>query len=290
MLIRIVLMIISTILTIMFAVLAFKGKKYEGFLEALDSADYPMKELYVAGFSLASIKLFSLRGKNKDQLLSNVNMLHGQHYAEFYANLIWAQALTFSHLFLCVTFWLAAMIDSASTGILVVGLAASFFVGYYWLRKTKDDLKKRQEECEAELPEIVSSLALLINSGMTLVDAWSTVANSKENTTVGKLMQDACTEIKNGTSAQEAIHRFGIISNSNEIKKFTSSLAQGMQKGSEEIGQFLMTQAMEQWAFKKQRMIQMGEKAASAMLIPTTLIFAGVLVIIISTALGGSFF
>lgn len=290
MLIRIILMIFSTILTISFAVFTMKGKRYESYLEALDDADYPLKDLYVAGFSLSNTKLFSLKGKTKDQLMSNATMLFGQHYAEFYANLIWAQALTFTHLFMCVTFWLAAMLEEASTGILVVGLGMSFFFGYYWIKKANDDIVKRQEECESELPEIVSSLALMINSGMTLVDAWNTVANSKGNTTVGKLMLDACTDIKNGTSAQEAIHRFGIVSNSNEIKKFTSSLAQGMQKGSEEIGQFLMTQAMEQWAFKKQRMIQMGEKAASAMLIPTTLIFVGVLVIIISTALGGSFF
>ena len=285
---QIVLLVISSLLTALFVFLVFKGKEFESYLEVLDSADYPIKDLYVAGYVLSGTRLFSLKGKIKDRLMADTNLMYGQHYSEYYANLIWAQALTFVHLFLCIAFLASAMLGSGSVLILIIGVAFSFYCGYYWLTKTKADLAKRQASCEGELPEIVSSLALLINSGMTLVDAWNTVAYSK-NGIVGKLMQETCADMKNGTSAQEAIHKFGIVSSSNEIKKFTSSLAQGMQKGSEEIGQFLMDQAQEQWAFKKQRMIQKGEVAASEMLIPTTLIFAGVLVIIISTALGGSF-
>lgn len=288
MMIRICLLTISTILTVLFAVFSIIGKKYESYLESPDAEEYPLKELYVAGYVLANNKLFSLRRKQKEDLVSHAKLLYGTHFAEFYANLAWAQALTFVHLFLCVSFWFAAMMDSGSLMILVFGLAVSFFIGYYWLGKIKNDLVKRQEACEAELPEIVSSLALLINSGMTLSDAWSTVAYSKESI-CSKLMQGACVEMKNGVSAQEAIYRFGVITNSREMKKFTSSLAQGMQKGSDEISQFLMAQASEQWAFKKQRMLQKGEVAASTMLIPIVLIFVGVLVIIISTALGGAF-
>lgn len=288
MVMQIVLLVISSLLTALFVFLLFKGKEFESYLEVLDSAEYPIKDLYVAGYALSGTKLFSLKGKIKDRLMADTNLMYGQHYSEYYANLIWAQALTFVHFFLCIAFLASAMLGSGSVLILIIGVAFSFYCGYYWLTKTKADLTKRQASCESELPEIVSSLALLINSGMTLVDAWNTVAFSK-NGIVGQLMQDTCADMKNGTSAQEAIHKFGIVSSSNEIKKFTSSLAQGMQKGSEEIGQFLMDQAQEQWAFKKQRMIQKGEVAASEMLIPTTLIFAGVLVIIISTALGGSF-
>jgi len=288
MMIRICLLIISTILTVLFAVFAIMGKKYESYIESLDDEEYPLKELYVAGFVLSNIKLFSLKRKLKEDLVSHAKLLYVPRFAEFYANLAWAQALTFVHLFLCISFWFAAMMDSGSLFIFVIGLAFSFYVGYYWLSKIKNDLVKRQAACEDELPEIVSSLALLINSGMTLSDAWSTVAYSKEST-AGKLMQEACIEMKNGVSAQEAIYRFGVVTNSSEMKKFTSSLAQGMQKGSDEISQFLMAQASEQWAFKKQRMLQKGEVAASKMLIPIVLIFVGVLVIIISTALGGAF-
>ena len=288
MILQIVLLSIGTILAVLFAVLLIKGKKFESYVEALDDADYPLKELYVAGFTLASVKPFTLSGKIRDRLLSNANMMFGQHYGEYYANVIWAQALTFTHLFLCVAFWFASLMEGGEILLLIIGVGASLYCGYFWINKLKSDLAARQQACELELPEIVSSLALLINSGMTLYDAWSTVASSKTGV-VGKLMQDACGEMNNGTPAQEAIHHFGVVSNSNEIKKFTSSLAQGMQKGSEEIGQFLMAQSVEQWATKKQRMIQKGEVAASALLIPTTLIFAGVLIIIISTALGGSF-
>lgn len=288
MMVRIVLLIISTILTVLFAVFAIIGKRYEHYLESPDAEEYPMKELYVVGYVLANFLLFSLKRKQKEELVSHAKLLYGTHFAEFYANLAWTQALTFVHLFLCVSFWFASMMDSGSLVILAIGMAASFFVGYYWLSKIKNDLVKRQAACEAELPEIVSSLALLINSGMTLSDAWRTVAYSKEST-AGILMQGACVEMKNGVAAQEAIYRFGVITNSSEMKKFTSSLAQGMQKGSDEISQFLMAQASEQWAFKKQRMLQKGEVAASTMLIPIVLIFVGVLVIIISTALGGAF-
>lgn len=286
--IRICLLSIGTILTVLFIVFIIMGRKYDSYVESLDEDDYPLKSLYGVGFVLGNIKIFSLKGKQKEIMVSQAKMLHEPHFAEFYANLTWAQSITFIYLFSCIAFWFAGAMDSGSIMILIIGLGASFFVGYYWLNKTKNDLIIRQSACDDELPEIVSSLALLINSGMTLGDAWSTVAFSKDST-AGKLMQGACTEMKNGVSTQEAIYRFGVLTNSNEMKKFTSSLTQGMQKGSDEISQFLMAQSSELWAFKKQRSLQKGEVAASKMLIPIALIFMGVLVIIISTALGGAF-
>ena len=284
---RLAILLVGSGLVIFFVFLAFKGKKYEPYVESLDDGNYPLKDLYVVGFGVAALKPFVLRGRLKLNLIEQAQKLFGQQYAEYYANVAWAQSITFCFLFLCVSFCAVGLLGPSMNLLLAVGIGISGYVGYFWLTKMRNDLNIRKDECDSELPEVVSTLALLINSGMTLNDAWEIIAYGKEGT-VYDLMRTACVDMKNGVSAQDAIYKFGMISNSAEIKKFTSSLSQGLQKGSSEISHFLISQSSEMWMTKKQTMLQKGEIAASKMLLPISLIFLGTLVIIISAALGGA--
>jgi tight adherence protein C len=99
-------------------------------------------------------------------------------------------------------------------------------------------------------------------------------------------MKNACVDMENGMSEVDAIHKFGRLTNSAEIRKFTSALTQSMERGGGELSDFLGRYALEMWGLKKQLMLQKGEAAASKLLMPTTLIFVGIIIVVIAGALG----
>lgn len=280
---RILILLIGTALGLLLIIKLIQGRKYDYLLEGLDNDSYPFYALYGVGYAWNQGKLFHIRESMQAELQGQAKLLYEPQYADYYAALTWAQILTFGHLSLCAGFLLSGALN---TGLLAVaGIAMAVVCGIYFSGYMKEKLAARQGECTSELPEIVSTMALLINSGMVLKEVWEIVAYSKDSE-IYLLMQEACADMRNGSSEIEAIQKFGIMTNSPETKKFTSSLIQGMEKGSKELSEFLAAQSTEMWDLKKQIMLQKGEKAASKLLVPILFIFGGVLVIVIAAAVG----
>lgn len=280
---RLISLIIGTILLVLLLIKMNQGKKFDSYVENLDDSDYPLKVFYCIGFAWNEGKILNLKGKTRKVLISQAKLLFDPQYAEYYANVVWAQVISMTHLCICIGFVLSGAFDFLFLAL--VGVICAFVFGYFFLTKMKEELNKRKEECTIELPEIVSTMALLINSGMVLREAWEKIAYGKEGT-VYNLMQAACIDMQNGYSEMDAIHKFGVMSDSPEIKKFTGALVQGLSKGSRDLSDFLTKQSSEMWALKKQIMLQKGEAAASKLLAPISLIFVGILIIVISAAVG----
>jgi tight adherence protein C len=216
-------------------------------------------------------------------------MLYEPRYAEYYANVAWAQTLTLVHLFLAGTFLMAGIMQKVSSLMLLTGMLMCILISAYCLENMKNTLSKRTEECEAELPEVVSTMAVLVNAGIVLREAWHMVANNNDGAFYD-LMRKASEDMRNGASDAEAISLFGTLSNSAEIRKFTSALLQSMEKGGAELSVFLANQSSELWNSKRQHMLQNGEKAATKLLLPIVLIFIGIIIIVMTAAFAGSLF
>lgn len=276
-------MLLGSVLAILFIIKILRGEKYFYLVENLEGGEYPVKSLYCVGFSWSESKLLALKGKIREKLIGQAKLLYDAKFAEYYASLVWAQAITFIHLCLTIGLLLAGAFNSAL--MLIIGLAMAGVFGFYFINRMNDLLKTRETECTAELPEIVSTMALLINAGMMLRNAWRTIAESKKGT-VYELMRQSCVDMDNGMSEVDAIHKFGRLSNSAEIRKFTSALAQSIERGGSELADFLGRQSIEMWALKKQLMLQKGEAAASKLLVPTVMLFIGIIVAVITGALG----
>lgn len=279
---RIACLAIGTILGILLLIMMKKGSKYQEYIQALDGM-FPLKALYTIGYGWNETKLLKLRGKNLETLAGQAKLLYEAQYSDFYATVIWVQTLTFSHIFVCFGMLLGGAMNFLFFAL--VGVACGGIFGYLFFTQLKEKLKTRQSNCLIELPEIVSTMALLINSGMPLRVAWSQIAESKKGD-VYRLMLEANDDIRNGSSEADAIYKFGIFSNTPEIKKFASSLVQGLETDAKDLGRFLIEYSSEMWSLKKQIMLQKGEQAASKLLLPVSLIFLGVLVIVIAGAMG----
>lgn len=68
-------------------------------------------------------------------------------------------------------------------------------------------------------------------------------------------------------------------------EKFTSAMVQGIEKGNSELADFLVSQASELWAHKRQLALQKGEIAAGKLIIPLGLMFGGIIMIIVAAAM-----
>lgn len=238
MIVRLIGLLLATVTGIIFLVNLFKGKKYAYMVENLDAGKYFMKDFYVVGFSLNEGKMFRLRGKLERDLKKSAKLVWGEIYYEYYAVLAWAQFLTWALLAVTIGLGLAGFLGEEQLPFVAVIVVLA--VAAFWnisMSNMKESVQKRREECEAEFPNMVSKLALLINSGMVLREAWKLVAYGKEGT-LYDLMRKTCEDMANGESDMQAIYKFGVLSDSSNIKKFTSAMIQGLQKRKQRTGRF----------------------------------------------------
>lgn len=276
-------MILASVAVALFVLQMVRGSKYQYMVENLESGEFPLKSLYCTGFAWSEMPALALKGKTREKLVGQAKLLYDARFAEYYASVVWAQFLSFIHLSILLGFLLAGVLDSGL--MLIVGLVMAVVFGFYFINRMNDLLTTREKECVAELPEIVSTMALLINAGMMMRHAWEQIATSKEGTAYD-LMRQACVDMENGMTEVDAIHKFGRMSNSAEIRKFTSALAQSIERGGAELNDFLSRQSVEIWTLKKQTMLQKGEAAASKLLAPTAMLFVAIIIAVFSGALG----
>lgn len=279
---QLIFLFLGTISGVLFIIKLLKSGEYADMTESLDDSDFPLKSIYCVGFSWSE-RLIMLKGKSRERLISLAKLLYDPRYAEYYAGVTWAQVISFVHFFLTAALLLGGMLNSGL--MFFIFLIMAVFSGYYFFNRMNELLNTRASECLSELPEIVSTMALLINAGMMLRNAWRSIAEGKEGTAY-ELMKRSCTDMDNGISDAEAIYRFGALTNSPEVRKFSSALAQSIERGGGELNSFLARQSVEIWTIKKQTMLQKGEAASSKLLAPIALIFVGVLIAVITGAIG----
>lgn len=285
MILSIIMLVISTAATVLIIIGLIKGKQYLPLVENLDGSKYLLKSSYVIGFWLNSTKLFRLRNKLEKNLKKEARLVWDNIYYEYYANLAWAQFLSLTLVILALGTAFCGMLSSgAAIVIFIINILIVLVIWNLSISKIKELVQKRREDCEYEFPNMVSKLSLLINSGMVLREAWKVVAGGRDGE-LYTLMKKSCEWMENGDSDAVAIHKFGVLSDSADIKKFTGAMMQGLEKGNSELADFLLSQASELWAHKRQLALQKGEVAAGKLIIPLGLMFGGIIMIIVSAAM-----
>lgn len=282
---RVICLILATVIVLTIIVGLIKGKGFIQLVDNLNSYEYFLKDFYIIGFYLNSTRLFRMRGKLERNIKKYSKLFWDNIYAEYYANLAWAQFLTLSFLALGIGLIIIGYAGSEVSVFLVCILILSVLA--IWnisILKIKDEVKKRQEMCDSEFPNMVSKLSLLINSGMVLRESWNVVSYGKEGV-LYDLMRKSCVDMENGASDIEAIHKFGVLSDSAEIKKFTSVMIQGLEKGNSELSDLLIVQSSEIWAHKRQVSLQKGEIAAGKLIVPLGITFGGIILIIVAATM-----
>lgn len=267
----------AMILVVWFA-LYFKGKGNAALFEGLSDEDYPMHEMYFVGYEVTKILGLNYKNKRDRQLRKELCSLYEPKYADYYIRVVYSQRITMA---LILSAFAAPMYCLTQNLLMFVLMIAGSVGAYiYYGMATRELIKKKKDEFLSDFSNVVSKLALLVNSGMILTEAWSQVALSSERPIYAE-MQRSVGEMQNGRSASDAINEFGQRCMLQEIRKFTSTLIQGLTKGNSELSSMLKQQSSEVWELKKQLIRRQGEAADSKLLLPMCLSFVGILIMII---------
>lgn len=269
---------IGALVLLLWMILYIKGYKNAALFESLEEKEYPLKEIYFVGYAAMELTGYQYKSKHDRKLRKEIEVLNGRKFADFYLRVIYAQKVTIALTLAVLAFVVYGLANDVT--VLVVVLAFAALAYYYFGTATEKKIFKRSEEMLRDFSEVISKLALLTNAGMILREAWREVAYTGE-TVLYTEMQKAVDEMDNGVSETDALFNFGSRCIIPEIKKFTSTLIQGLVKGNSELTYMLQQQSKEVWAAKKQIVRRQGEKAASKLLIPIMIMFVGILIMVL---------
>lgn len=268
------------LVSFLFIFLLLTSSKFNEYIEVLDEKEFTLKDIYGVGFRILEIFNIKFKSKSALSLKQEIIILYGEKYADYYLRVLYAQKIALTGLCLVITCVLSCITqDSDCIIMFVFGILFSVVIYYYFSTLSTKKIKKRSIQFMNEFPNAVSTVALLVNSGMILREAWNEVAMSDDSELYLE-MRKVNEDINNGISEIEALHSFANRCVTPEIKKFTSFIVQGLEKGSKELSQTLKLQTEELWESKKQNVIQQGELASNKLLIPIMIMFIGILIMV----------
>ncbi|MDY4112423.1 MAG: type II secretion system F family protein [Roseburia sp.] len=274
----IVIMGIGCALLLFWIALLLSSKKYYTLFDNLDEKEFPLKQLYSTGYAVLEGIKYKYKSKLDRKLRADLTILYEEKYAEYYLRVAYSQSITIAFLVAILGFILYGL--SREIMILMICILMSGLSVYYFLTLSSKKIQKRSEELLRDFSEVVSKLALLTNAGLIMREAWFQVAYGGERT-IYQEMQRACDDMDNGISEIEAVRRFGVRCIIPEVKKFSATVIQGIEKGNRELAVMLTGQSDELWTMQQQRVKREAAQANTKLMIPMFIMFAGVLIMII---------
>lgn len=280
MVLNIIFLALSLSAGLSFVLLLVTAGQFEDYIAPLDSKKFMLPEIYGVGFNLLKIFKFEYKTRGANKLRESAAILYSERYADYYMRVLYAQKISICYLVFvmgCAISSLAEGSDKLVLLALVIVVCGALF--YYFTVLPADEIKKRSERFMDEFPNAVSTIALLVNSGMVLREAWREVSMSNDSELYME-MRKVNEEMGNGVSEIDALYNFSARCVTPDIKKFTSFVVQGLEKGSKDLADALRMQTDTLWQIKKQNIIKRGELASSKLMIPLMIMFIGVLIMV----------
>lgn len=275
---QLILLALATPFTLIWIYLSITGgKKYQKYTDSSFAKEFQMSELLCVGFSVMRILHISTKTRAAQAKIREVAEIKGKKYAEYYYYMLLGAKTTYTYTIVIVVMLLSAM--SNNKGLLFMGLIVGGLLILYLDLALFDKLTARRQEILLDLPQVLSKLTLLVNSGMVLRDAWKRVSITGERVLYQE-MQNTNLEMENGVAEIDAYRNFAERCNVKEIRKFTSLIIQNLNKGNEELAYFMKDLSDEMWEVKKSQVKQKGEKANTQLLLPMMLILIGILIMV----------
>ena len=282
----ILFLMIGTILALIYCAILFASgfsEKNLGKVKPLDDEEYRFKDIYTFGFALISLfkntKLeHSFSSKSEIKRKKCLSILKGDKYLMYYLNVEYAKRLSLTAPLVILSFIVVPLADEVMIWPLMLLIAVAVYI--YIGREPQKKIEARSEMILSQFPEVVSKLALLFNAGLTVSKAWRKVANSGEGE-IYNLMRQVCDDMDVGESEIDAYYKFGENSAVPELKKFASTIVQGMTKDGRYLTEMLTDQSSEVWNLKMNMVKRQGDAAVSKLIFPMMIIFVGILIMII---------
>lgn len=273
------LIVIYFILAALWTFLLLSGnKKFSEMIEPLDKKTYPLKEFYPVGMQMLDLIKYSYDTSFDKKRKAQAKIVFGEQFGEYYYRVNVAEKVTYVSFFLVISPLLGALSGNALMSIF--GLFGAGIAYYYVDSKIGEVIAKREDQIMFDFSDMVSKMALLINTGMITREAWDEIAYSGEGVLYEE-MKKATIDIQNGMSEIDAYIAFGNRCGIQDIRKFISTLVQNLQKGNSELADFLKAETAIVWEEKKNIVKRRGESANNKLMLPLGLILVGVFIMIL---------
>ncbi len=275
----------ATVLAVGWLALAVRYRAaYDNVIAAVDGDTFPLSELFLIGFGIMDLIHFNMRSDRSRRRIREIAEVRGRKYAEFYYYTVIGAEFTYGYTALALLLLLSALAQTPVVALF--GVALSVLAVLYVEEQLDNALTDRRDELLADFPQVLSKLTLLVNSGMVMRDAWTKVSETG-NGVLYREMQTARQEFQNGTPELEVYRNFAERCAIKEIRRFSSTMIQNLQKGNAEIAYFLREMADEMWEEKKHMVKRKGEAANSKLMLPTGMIFIGILIMVVVPVFAG---
>lgn len=274
-----IMLVCGCVFAILYIVLYVAGsmtRKAEMAIVEKDKDKFLLPDIFVVGMTvLLMFRVTNYKKSSKTRQM--LTELFGKEYVEFYSMILTASKISYILLILPIAFLIGAMADSVGMIFLFVLVGALLI--WYSSSHLNTLLEEQHAEILMDYPNVLSNLALLVNAGMMLRDAWKTVS---ENGTrkLYREMQNVTKNIANGYSEIDAYNEFANNCKLNEIKKFISIISQNVQKGGSELVYVLKELSTDAWNVKRNTAKMRGDAASTKLLIPVGITFIAILVMV----------
>ena len=169
--------------------------------------------------------------------------------------------------------------EGKSYALVYMVLGSIFFLPFIWREQQKKKQKEREEQLLLDHPGFINKFMLLLGAGLTVRKVVERLVCEYEK---GRqkggekhyVYEEMCVllqEMRDGVSEAKAIERFGRRCRLIPYLRFSSVITQNMKKGAEGMLAILETESMESLEKRKERALQMGEKAGTKLLFPMKL-------------------
>ena len=275
-----------------------KGQ-YDDYLEAVDKKEYGLKDFLPLGLWFSEqgfenrILPSSVQGtyaKYRNQVYRKVLELRGAKYAGFYHMIHEGYRMSMGILVSAgasLVGLVMAIQGDGSNAMLFSAASVIAFIGLPFVtdKGLNDQIEQRRLEIRMEFPEFVNKLTLLVNAGMTISKAWEKIiADNKKDNVLYREMTMAMGEIKAGKPEAVAYEEFARRCQVKEVTKFISVILMNLRRGGAEVVPVLKQQGTECWEMRKAAAKQMGEEAGTKILLPLTIMFLGIILIVATPA------
>ena len=278
-----IVLAVATFFALFWLVLHVRYKnQFEDIMAGINPEEYQVSDLFYIGFGFMDMMRMDLSSDRDRKKIKEISEIRGKKYARYYYYVMTGAKISYFLTLLPVLLLLGAIAGEILIVLLAVG--GCVLLVWYMDETMKDKLTERREEMMRNFPAMLSKMTLLINSGMIMKEAWKKVADNGEGVLYQE-MRDTVAEQQMGITELDSYINFADRCNVKEIRRFTSTLIQNMQKGNAEMTFFLKELTNEMWELKKNKVKQQGEVANSKLLIPTGMIFIGILAMIMAPML-----
>lgn len=186
-----------------------------------------------------------------------------------------SKKIMYSFYLICINLMIYPIIHNLLIFILI--LIFIIFINLYFDFDIKIKYSEYKNSIKNDLPNIISRMSLLIQSGITTRECINIVSRFEREESYLKKINAL---VSNGMSENEAYNL--MISRSDDIliRKFLSILLQNLEKGSDNITDSLDLLRKESDEFRRNNIIIKTQEANRKLLIPNIMVFLGIMLMI----------